>query len=93
MTDFTPGPWVQFVDQGKCVAIMPAGRDGDICTFNQPPTDADARLMTAAPQLLKALEIARKWMPDNPTRGMPMARNDVAIVEEALRSARVGGAR
>jgi len=35
---------------------MPAGRDGDICTFMQPPTDADARLMTAAPQLLKALE-------------------------------------
>lgn len=51
----TDGPWVQFADEGKCVAIMPAGREGDICTFNQSPNDADALLMTAAPLLLKAL--------------------------------------
>jgi hypothetical protein len=56
MSRHTPGPWVQFADQGKCVAIMPAGRDGDICTFKQSPTDDDARLMTAAPELVKALE-------------------------------------
>lgn len=34
---------------------MPAGREGDICTFRQPPNDADARLMTLAPVLLKTL--------------------------------------
>lgn len=60
MTDHTPGPWVQFADQGKCVAIMPAGRDGDICTFKECPTDADARLMTAAPQLMQALHLLEK---------------------------------
>lgn len=51
----TPGPWVQFADQGKCIAIMPAGRDGDICTFNQSPSDADAMLINAGPEMLQAL--------------------------------------
>lgn len=55
MTDHTPGPWVQFADQGKCIAIMPAGREGDICIFAQSPSDSDARLMTLAPALVKAL--------------------------------------
>jgi len=52
----TKGPWIQFADRGKTVAIMPAGRDGDICTFEQAPTDADASLMTIAPRLLDAIE-------------------------------------
>ena len=55
MTEHTPGPWVQFAIDGKCDAIMPACREGDICTFRQPPSDADARLMTLAPMLLRAL--------------------------------------
>lgn len=55
MTDYTPGPWVQFADQGKTIAIMPAGREGDICTFDQSPSNADARLMSLAPQLFHAL--------------------------------------
>jgi hypothetical protein len=54
-TQNTPGPWVQFADQGKCIALMPAGRDGDICTFEKPPSDADAMLMNAAPEMLEAL--------------------------------------
>lgn len=60
MSEHTPGPWVGFADQGKCVAIMPAMREGDICTFQQPPSDADATLMIMAPLLLKALLLARK---------------------------------
>lgn len=55
MSEHTPGPWVQFADQGKCIAIMPAGREGDICTFDQSPSDADAMLMTLAPALVRAL--------------------------------------
>ncbi len=35
---------------------MPAGREGDICTFAKSPSDDDARLMTLAPNLVKALE-------------------------------------
>lgn len=54
-TEHTPGPWVQFSDQGKCIAIMPAMREGDICTFDQPPSAADAMLMNAGPEMLKAL--------------------------------------
>lgn len=53
--EHTPGPWVQFADQGKCVALMPAGRDGDVCTFEQAPSDTDAMLMAAAPDMLQAL--------------------------------------
>ncbi len=57
MSEHTSGPWVGFSDQGKVVAIMPAGREGDVCTFQQPPSDADARLMILAPALVEALEL------------------------------------
>jgi hypothetical protein len=53
---YTPGPWIGFTDQGKVIAIMPAMREGDICTFEQSPSDADASLLIAAPALAKALE-------------------------------------
>jgi hypothetical protein len=56
MSEHTPGPWVQFTNRGKCIAIMPAGRAGDICTFEQSPRDADALIMALAPNLVKALE-------------------------------------
>jgi hypothetical protein len=36
---------------------MPAGRDGDICVFKLPPSEADGRLMTAAPDLLEAAQL------------------------------------
>lgn len=53
----TPGPWVEFVDEGETVAIIPAGREGDICSFAAPyPKRDDARLMRAAPDLLGALQ-------------------------------------
>lgn len=49
----TPGPWVEFADNGETVAIMPAGRDGDICKFSHPfPKRDDAQLMAQAPGLL-----------------------------------------
>lgn len=41
-------PWVGFTDQGKLTAIMPAGRDGDICTFAQSPNKADGEFMLHA---------------------------------------------
>ena len=53
----TPGPWVQFADGGKTVAIMPAMREGTIAAFEPPyPTDADCHLIAAAPDLLAALK-------------------------------------
>jgi len=51
----TEGPWVQFVLDGECRAIMPAGRDGDICGFDLAPSEANAALMTAAPEIIEAL--------------------------------------
>jgi hypothetical protein len=47
----TPGPWVGFSDDGQLTAIMPAMRSGDVCTFKLPPSEADGRLMIAAPEL------------------------------------------
>jgi hypothetical protein len=52
----TPGPWVELGDQGETIAILPAGRPGEICAFASPrPSRADARLISAAPDLLEAL--------------------------------------
>ena len=53
--EHTLGPWVGFEDQGKLVAIMPAGREGDVCTFAKAPSDSDGTLMTLAPTMLYLL--------------------------------------
>lgn len=37
---------------------MPAGRNGDICTFKDAPNYEDGQLMTLAPRLKAFLEIA-----------------------------------
>lgn len=55
-TKHTPGPWVRFCDQGRTIAIMPAGRPDDICTMAGGATEADATLIAAAPELLAAAE-------------------------------------
>ena len=69
-SNYTPEPWVGFSDQGKLVAIMPAMREGNICTFAQSPTDADGRIMIAAPDLLAAasriVNRATAFMRENP---------------------------
>lgn len=60
----TPGPWIGFSDTGKTIAILPAMRDGTICefTFSKTPSEADASLMIAAPDLLKALRAAAGYL-------------------------------
>ncbi|KAF0137360.1 MAG: hypothetical protein FD152_535 [Xanthobacteraceae bacterium] len=56
----TPGPWVGFSDKGKLAAIMPAGRPGDVCVFEQPPSDEDGRFMLLAnPAAILALYAER----------------------------------
>jgi hypothetical protein len=93
MTGFTPGPWVGFADQGKTIAIMPAMRAGDICEFSKPPTEADARLMIAAPDLLQALTMVRQelWvdyclrMGRTDTDPAPFnARPHIRIIDDAV---------
>ena len=81
----TPAPWVGFVDRGQLVAIMPAGRPGDVCQFAVPPTDADGNLMLAAPNLLKALiaMVDAYGIPDNKGREAPIIKNARAAIAKA----------
>jgi hypothetical protein len=89
MADHTPGPWVQFVSDGKCVAIMAAMRAGDICSFSQPPTDADARLIASAPIMVRVLEkIAEVSRKDSMTAEERL--KDIQAVVNAMLD-RVGG--
>jgi hypothetical protein len=55
MTQHTPGPW-EFLppDDGNCGAIT--AKTGWICDFAEEPSDANARLIAAAPDLLEALK-------------------------------------
>lgn len=59
-----------FVDRGVPAAIMTAGRPQDVCEFKyengNAPSDADARLMAAAPDLLNAILKSDDayWTPD-----------------------------
>jgi hypothetical protein len=53
----TPGPWAYRSMAGYCTQID--GADGHtICCFDEDPGDADAKLITAAPELLEALQEA-----------------------------------
>lgn len=74
MAEHTPTPWVQFTIDGKCDAIMPSGRNGDICTFRDSPNEANAAfiikavnnhdaLMTALEEILSAEKEFREGMP------------------------------
>jgi len=91
MAEYTPGPWVQFVSGGKCVAIMAAMREGDICTFNQSPTDADARLIAAAPIMVRVLEKIEEISDKDGLAAVERLQDIRAVVRAMLD--RVGGAR
>lgn len=60
MSAHTAGPWVLFTDNGSPLAVLPAGRLGTVAEFargpGQTPSDTDARLIAASPDLLAALE-------------------------------------
>lgn len=53
MQKHTPGPWIRFTDGGETIAILPAGRPGEVAALIG-VRKADACLMTAAPDLLEA---------------------------------------
>jgi hypothetical protein len=57
-TQHTPGPW-EFLppEDGNCGAIT--AKTGWICDFAEEPSDANAALMVAAPELLEALKDLR----------------------------------
>jgi hypothetical protein len=55
-TAHTPGPWIEFADQGETVAILPAGREGQICDFASTVASSNARLIAAAPDMFDALQ-------------------------------------
>lgn len=90
MSTYTPGPWIGFTDQKKVVAIMPAGREGDICTFGQSPSDADARLMIAAPAMARALAFyadPRRYEGANirPIENDPYAKPNQVYIQDVTR--------
>lgn len=77
----TPGPWIGFLRDGMIVAILPAGRNHTICEFSEPPTNENANLMIAAPDLLAALKVL--------SAGMSDARDSKpAVTAEEVRQAR-----
>lgn len=93
MTEYTPGPWGLFdgtdiwpinADGGGYIARLRfRGRavetDGD---RGFPETEANARLIAAAPDLLEAAKAAReriKWLPNIPENAEAMDALDAAI--------------
>lgn len=64
-TKHTPGPWDYDCDSGGCYFKLSAGEEAiiDCCDFCSTPTintEANARLIAAAPELLEALELAER---------------------------------
>jgi hypothetical protein len=61
----TPGPWIIWLDKEtqKPLAILPAGRSGEICQFATAWASlSNARAIAAVPALLKAgQKILNNW--------------------------------
>ena len=51
----TPGPWVRFSDRGATVAILPAGRSGEVANFSSKILEANAALIVAMRNALPSL--------------------------------------
>jgi hypothetical protein len=78
MSEHTPGPWVGLSDDGALVAIMPAAREGDICSFMVSPNDADGRLIVASPDMLAALRNVNKLISEAAMTGFNCKDGDWA---------------
>jgi hypothetical protein len=64
---FTPGPWHQLKSNNLC--IESASGNVALCNLAR-ESDADARLIAAAPELLEALRDCTQWLESYDSRGM-----------------------
>ena len=51
----TPGPWRYDYESGYCGEII-AANGSSVCSFDDEPNKADAKLIAAAPELLAVLQ-------------------------------------
>jgi hypothetical protein len=91
-TKHTPGPWgftpTATLNDAPCRwEILGAG--GVIAETNDSTTDANARLISAAPDMLSALETLASRMSEN-ADGRELYGDWIAIAEEAINKAKGG---
>jgi hypothetical protein len=90
-TEHTPGPWKAMMDKNGIVHICPnAIYEHNICEVIESPTSlSNARLIAAAPLLLKALESMSLSMRAHPdyTEGSEF-EDMVSTAEDAIKKAR-----
>lgn len=56
LLDVTKPPWCAFSDEGRVLAIMAAGRPGDVFKFDEAPKEADAQyLLLTQPHVIEAM--------------------------------------
>jgi len=56
LSEVTAPPWCAFSDSGEILAVMAAGRPGDVFKFEEPPKEADAHfLLLNQPHYVKAM--------------------------------------
>jgi len=83
MSGHTPGPWLQ-VASGPWV-VGGGGRMVALLHTANPPAPheyaANARLIAAAPEMLKALKVARDWLSDEDPEWEPRKIVDAAIAK------------
>ena len=86
----TPGPWeVDYEGPCRLAIIAPNDVDGAMVAFTNLQNvdgdmdEANARLIAAAPDLLKAIKIARTWI----NLDYPLNQDDVDTVDAAIAKA------
>ena len=86
----TPGPWHVEMNDNYMRLYMPAsGLEGDVARGYV--GEANARIISAAPDLLAALEAAREFITDGMAMGfvgMPEDENVLEVIEKAISKAK-----
>jgi hypothetical protein len=87
MSKHTPGPWKYMPDDGGGPVGCVIGKTGWVCDYLNDPKPADARLIAAAPDLLKALILAASHVH---TLTTPRAKADYSLIRAAIAKATKG---
>ena len=79
-TQHTPGPWRYEYEIGYCGEII-AANGATVCRFGDEPIANDARLISAAPELLASLEEVMAYCVEHGHDWMCMAQARAAIAK------------
>lgn len=85
MNAHTPGPWSFIKGSGKLLSRIYDSDGKLVCIFGGPPSDANARLIAAAPEMLLALQTIASRAPHRGT--VMLHEEELILITQAITKA------